>query len=80
MNLTISLLAASILLRWDVPGPGSYYLYSTADGGRTARIEACGYVDTPCHAAFTVPKPAEAGECRWFFVRWDEDERDASKD
>lgn len=56
MTLKIAIVAAGLLLKWDVPGPGSYCLISTTDY-RDARVEAAGHVWNACHASKTVHNP-----------------------
>jgi hypothetical protein len=68
MKLSIIIVAASVLIKFSTPGPGSYYLFSTADGGKTARIEASGYVELSSHVAATLPN---CGGCKLFYVRFE---------
>lgn len=54
MKLLIALHAASVLIRFDVPGPGTYYLY-TDNGNNTIKMETSNYVTNACHVTFKVP-------------------------
>ncbi len=54
MSLTIAIVAASAILRWDVPEAGSYYLLST-DDFKHYYVEAANHVDGACQAAATIP-------------------------
>jgi hypothetical protein len=67
MKLSISLAAAAIILRFTTPGPGCWYVYSTADHVRY-QVEASGHVWIGSHVAVPVP-PAAAHKT--FIVRFD---------
>ncbi len=68
IRLSISLYAASIVLRWTLPSAGCYYLYSTQAGQDRALMEASGYVYSACHASITLPATATN---KLFYVRFD---------
>lgn len=54
MNLIISILYASVVIRFDVPAAGNYFLLSAIDP-ENAIVEASNHVSSPCHAADTIP-------------------------
>lgn len=68
IRLSISLYAASVVLRWTLPSAGCYYLYSTQAGQERALMEASGYVWEPCAVALTLPKDATN---KLFYLRFD---------
>lgn len=69
MTLTITLVLASIWIRFTTPGPGSFYLMSTTDS-LCYRVEMSDYSPTACHAALTLPRDQEH---KHFFVIFEPD-------
>lgn len=70
MKLTLILVGAcSALLRFDISGPGDWWVISTRDG-YSSRVEASGYAPVACHV--TVPVDVTGG-MRIFSVRFDQD-------
>lgn len=54
MKLTIALVAASVVLRFQTPAPGSYYVW-TRQTPQLARIVASGHEYAPAHVSVTLP-------------------------
>lgn len=70
MKLTLVLLGCcSGLLRFDLSGPGDWWVISTRDGC-AKRVEASGYANRACHV--TVPVDM-TGAHKLFSVRFDPD-------
>lgn len=63
MKLTIALVAAHVLLKFDLPAPGRYYLFSEAKPHHW-KVETCGYKTNACHVALTI-HPDEAHKIFW---------------
>ena len=64
MLLTISLVAAALVLRFDVSEPGNYYLMSD-NGHYRYTVEAANHVTVPCHVALTLSKDEAANKLFW---------------
>jgi len=56
VKLTIALLAASVVLKFTTPGPGTFYVLEGFGLGGPVRIVACGYESVPVHVSYKVPK------------------------
>lgn len=54
MELRIILIAAAVLVKFDVPLPGSYFLFTETSPGNLL-VEACGRSDGNCHVSVKLP-------------------------
>lgn len=68
IKLTLSVIGASVLVTFNVPGPGSYYLFSS--DGATSTVEASNYVTKASHVAATLPR-CEGPACKLYYVWFD---------
>lgn len=59
MTLKIALLAASIVVRWTTPGPGSWALVAWGGDSCRRHVEACGYEEGACHVAVRLPRDGQ---------------------
>jgi len=71
MNLTISMLAASVIIRFTTPGPGSYCLLSTSGDGHYL-VEASGHEKVAVHVCAEIDL---LNPHRCFFVQFYPDQR-----
>lgn len=57
MTLQIAIATASLILRWQTPSPGSWWLCSapSVDAVAGLQVEAAGFEPTPCHVSFRLP-------------------------
>ena len=58
MKLTIALTAASVVLKFTTPGPGTYYVL-TSIGDYKVKIEASNHVKKSSHVSVPLPKNAD---------------------
>lgn len=74
MKLSIAILVSSILLRFDTPGPGRFYLFS-AENDRWVVLMS-GHTQGIEHVSKTVPR---GGRVRIYFVEFYPDEPPATE-
>lgn len=69
MRLTISTLAAAVVLHWTTPGAGSFWVFAADDAaGGGARVVAAGYEAVGCHWSLRVP--VEGGAAIYWTAFW----------
>lgn len=67
MKLTLTLALSAVLVRFSVPGPGSWTLLSKDPGGYVSRVESSGYSLEPEHICW---HGARTNAARVFVVEW----------
>lgn len=73
MKLLIILKTAAALITFDMPKPGSYYLYSMVPGEKQIKIETSNYVTNSVHVAYTIKfnKTEEKNRIYWVYYLYD---------